>query len=222
LGLTYLAILGVILGGGLCWLILARIGLPQWLLILMGVFACLSVFALIGGSLYEHRTALGHEAIDSPERREARMQYQIDRQRDRFLDRVHGQARGGNLPGAWETIEQELAHQDYAFEYYDWLLDRLSKREDARLGLRLAQDYIARALGRDNARATLIAQRWLKLDPTFRPRTAAQCLRVAELLRLSGERAGAQQLLCDFSDHFPGDAPGAAHAESMLHALKRD
>jgi hypothetical protein len=219
LGWTYLAMLLLIAGTGVSALILARIGMPPWLLILLGVYAWLALFALIGGALFEYRAQLGHEPVDSPERRQARVQSQVDRERGRFLARVHGEARGGNLPAAWQSIEQELASHGHAFEFYDWLLDRLSEREDARLAYRLAQDYIARALGRDNARATLIAQRRLKLDPDFRPRTAAQCLRLAELLRLSGDRSGAQAMLRDFSQHFPDD-PAVLQAHSMLDALK--
>ena len=219
LGWTYVAMLLLIMGIGVCWLTLTRVGLPSWLLTVLSVYAWLALFALIGGALFEHRAQLGHEPTDSPERRQARAQYQVDRERARFLGLVHGEARGGNLPAAWQSIEQELARHGHAFEFYDWLLDRLSEREDARLADRLAQDYIARTLGRDNARATLIAQRRLKLDPCFRPRTAAQCLRVAELLRLSGDRLGAQMILRDFSQHFPDD-PAIAQAHSMLDALK--
>ena len=71
--------------------------LPSRLLIPAAQFAWLSVFSLIGGSLYEQRTALGHEAIDTPERRAARAQQRLDRERARFMDTIYGEARGGNL-----------------------------------------------------------------------------------------------------------------------------
>jgi hypothetical protein len=194
--------------------------LRGWGVTAWGVFAWLSLFTLMGGSLYEHRIELGHDAADSPERREAHRQAQIHRERGKFLDRVHAQARSGNLAGAWATIEGELAEHHHRFETYDWLLDALSDREDARLARRLAQDYVARALGRDNARATQIAQRGLRIDPAFRPRSGAQCLRVADLLRLTGDRQGAQSLLRDFATHFPGD-PAITDAESLLATLTR-
>ena len=222
LGVSYLAIVACVLlyGALIAWLQHSH-WLPGWVVNAIFVFAWLSVFAVIGGSLFEHRTALGHEAVDSPELRAARRQFEIDRERGRFLDKVHAQTRGGNLAGAWHTIEDELAVQQHAFDYYDWLLERLQDSEDPRLAARLAQDYIARALGRDNARATLIAHRSLRADAGFRPRSGAQCLRLAELLRLSGDRQSAQTLLRDFAEHYPGDA-AAADAQSMAHALKRD
>jgi hypothetical protein len=221
LGVHYAAVVAVVVayGFGLWWLARADV-LPMWPLCALVTFAWLSVFTLIGGNLYEHRELLGHDAIDSPERRAARVQYEVDRERNRFVDRFHAQARGGNLPGAWQTIERELAACNHSFEFYDWLLTRLTEREDQRLAYRLAQDYISRALGRDNARAAAVAQRALQRDPDFRPRSGAQCLRVADLLRLAGDRPGAQRLLGEFASHFPND-PAIADAENLLATLTR-
>jgi hypothetical protein len=222
LRLAYLGIVGVVLAAGLgLSLLAARALLPAWLLIPAAQFAWLSVFALIGGCLYEQRTALGHEAIDTPERRATRARQQRDRVRERFMDTLYGEARGGNHSAAWLTIERELAVQGYAFEFYDWLLERLGRLESPGLTARLAQDYITRALARDNARVTRLVQRCLAADPSFRPRSAAETLRVAELARLAGDRRSAATLLQDFAVHFPGDS-GQAQAESLATQLKRD
>jgi hypothetical protein len=219
LRLAYLAIVAVMLVDGVGLSLLAsRSLLPAWLLIPAAQFAWLSVFSLIGGALYDERTAFGHEPIDTPERRAARAQLQLDRERGRFMDTIHGEARGGNLAGAWQTIERELAVHEYAFEFYDWLFERLGKLDDRRLAARLAQDYITRALARDNARVTRLVQRCLAADPSFRPRSGAETLRVAELARLAGDRSSAQTLLIDFARHFPGDValPQAAALAELL------
>jgi hypothetical protein len=222
LRLGYVAIVAVVLAEGLGLSLLAtRAMLPWWLLIPLTQFAWLSVFSLIGGSLYEQRAALGHEAIDTPERRAARAQRELDRLRARFMDSVYGEARGGNLPAAWQTIEHELAVQDYAFEFYDWLYERLGKLDNRRLASRLAQDYLSRALARDNARVTRLVQRCVAADPAFRPRSAAETLRVAELACLAGDRSTAQALLIDFEQHFPGDL-ALAQAATMAEQLRRD
>jgi hypothetical protein len=237
LGLSYLLIVAVVLLYGfvgwellrdsiLGWGILGWTdngpggGLSQIPCLAWEVYAWLAVFALIGGSLYEHRIELGHDAIHSPERRQARLQAEIDREHAKFIDRVHAQARSGNLAGAWDTIQRELTDHQHSFATYDWLLDALSDREDARLARRLAQEYLAQALGRDNARAIVIAQRGLQIDAQFRPRSGAQCLRVADLLRLAGDRQGAQRLLQDFATHFPQD-PAITDAENLLATLAR-
>lgn len=59
---------------------------------------------------------------------------------------------------------------------------------------RLAQDYLSRALTRDNARVTRLVQRCIASDPSFHPRSGAETLRVAELVRLTGDRSTAQAL----------------------------
>jgi hypothetical protein len=219
LRMAYAAIVLLVLGYGVGLSLLAsRSLLPSWLEIVLAQFAWLSVFSLIGGSLYEQRHMLGHEAVDTPERRAARARWLLDRERARFMDTIYGEARGGNLAGAWQTIELELARQNYAFEYYDWLLERLGGLDNRRLASRLAQDYITRALARDNARVTRLVQRCLAADPQFRPRSGAETLRVAELSRLAGDRSSAQALLVDFEQHFPGDlatVQAAATAEQL-------
>ncbi|HEY3732067.1 MAG TPA: hypothetical protein VGL28_12480 [Steroidobacteraceae bacterium] len=222
LGVSYLGIvLAVILEVGALLLLAGRAQAPGWLLIPVGQFAWLSLFALIGGALYEQRLALGYEPIDSPERRAQRAQRSLDNERSRFLDRVYGEARGGNLAAAWDSIERELAARDHAFDFYDWLLERLTRLPSAPLAARLAQDYIRRALGHDNARVIVVARRCVSADADFHPRSSAETLRVAELARLAGDRVTARALLAHFERHFPGDA-AASQAARMAAQLRRD
>jgi hypothetical protein len=222
LGTAYVGILAAALleAAGL-WLLSSRQLLPHWLLVPLLLFGWLSVFALIGGSLYERRDELGHDALDSPERRAARVLALRDHERQRVVDRIYGQARGGNLAGAWHSLERELALHQHAFEYYDWMLDRLGGLQQPGLAQRLAQDYVSRALARDNARVTRLVQRVLAVDPTFRPRSGAETLRVAELASLSGDRRTARTLLLDFPQRFPGDA-GVASAAALAGRLAAD
>ncbi|MGH8231295.1 MAG: hypothetical protein ACRESY_05685, partial [Steroidobacteraceae bacterium] len=222
LGLSYLGIvLAVMLEVGALLLLAGPAQVPSWLLIPLAQFAWLSLFALIGGALYEQRQALGYEPIDSPERRAQRAQRSLDKERSRFLDRVYGEARGGNRAAACDSIERELAVREHAFEFYDWLLERLTRLPSAALAARLAQDYISRALGHDNARVTVVARRCVSADADFHPRSSAETLRVAELARLAGDRATARALLAQFERHFPGDA-AAAQAARMAEQLRRD
>ena len=222
LGPAYAAILAVMLLEGLgLWQLEARSLLPRWLLIPAAQLAWLSVYALIGGALYERREALGHEAIDTPERRAQRVWLAREQEREHFLDAIYGEARGGNLAGAWHRIEGELARQQHAFEFYEWMLERLRRLDDPGLARRLAQHYVTRALARDNARVTRVVQRCLADDASFRPRSAAETLRVAELARLAGDRHTARAMLVDFPAHFPGDG-GIAQAAAMARQLARD
>ena len=89
--------------------------------------------------------------------------------------------------------------------------------EDQRLASRLAQDYIARALGRDNGRVIRILRQRLALDALFHPRSATETLRVAALARLAGDRASALCLLQAFTQYF-ADAPAVVQATARAEA----
>jgi hypothetical protein len=218
LGLSYVAIVAVVLLYGYGLVALANYALsPVWLLDALSIFAWLSLFSLLGGGLFEERAALGHEAIHAPERAERRAQWHLERERAHFVDGVSAQVRNGNLAGAWQTTERELAALGHGFESYDWLLEHYSRLQDQRLAGRLAQDYITRALGRDNGRVIAILRARLAIDDQFHPRTAAETLRVATLARLAGDRASALCLLRAFSRHF-ADAPAAVQATARAEA----
>jgi len=196
---SYLIVVAVALLAGFGLAALARTGaLASWELEALLIYAWLALFALIGGALFEHRAELGLEAIHAPERLAQRLQRQLDAERDRFVDGVFAQARGGNLRGAWQTIEQRLEAEQQQRDVYEWLNVRLARHEDQRLGNRLAQAWIHRLLGHDNGRAVELVRERLTLDAAFHPRTHAETLRVAELLRLSGQRVGAEGLLASF------------------------
>jgi hypothetical protein len=137
-----------------------------WLLIPAAQFAWLSVFALIGGSLYEQRTRSATNPSIRPSGAPRDAQLELDRERGRFMDTIYGEARGGNLAGAWQTIERELAVQ-LRLRVLRLAARSLGGLDDPRLATRLAQDYISRALARDNARVTRLVQRCLAADPSF-------------------------------------------------------
>jgi len=199
LGASYLLIVGVALLLGFGFAALAGSGaLASWELYGLGIYAWLALFALIGGALFEHRASLGLEAIHAPERLAQRLQVQLDAERDRFVDGLFAQARGGNPRGAWETIEARLEAEQQRNDAYEWLHSRLARHEDQRLASRLAQAYIHRLLGHDNGRVVELARERLGLDAGFHPRTHAETLRVGDLMRLAGQRGGAEAMLASF------------------------
>jgi hypothetical protein len=101
------------------------------------------------------------------------------------------------------------------------MLERLNRLDDRRLAGRLAQDYVSRALARDNARVTRLVQRCIAADASFRPRSGAETLRVAELVRLAEDRSTAQALLIGFEQPFPADS-ALAQALALAKQLRRD
>jgi hypothetical protein len=199
MGVSYLVIVGVALLAGFGLLALAHTdALASWELEALGIYAWLALFSLIGGALFEHRMNLGFEAMHAPERLARRLQVQLDAERDRFVDGVFAQARGGNLRGAWETIEQRLDAEQQQKDAYEWLNARLASHEDQRLANRLAQIWIHRLLGSDNGRVIELVRERLANDANFHPRTHAETLRVGELLRLAGQRGGAETLRASY------------------------
>jgi hypothetical protein len=200
MGVSYLVIVGVALLAGFGMLGLAHTdALVSWELEALGIYAWLALFSLIGGALFEHRMNLGFEAMHAPERLARRLQVQLDAERDRFVDGVFAQARGGNLRGAWETIEQRLEAEQQQKDAYEWLNARLASHEDQRLANRLVQTWIHRLLGTDNGRVIELVRERLRNDADFHPRTHAETLRVGELLRLAGQRGGAETLLASYA-----------------------
>jgi hypothetical protein len=196
---SYVLIVGLALLAGLGLNGLAATGaLASWELDALRIYAWLALFALIGGAMFEHRSELGLEAMHAPERIAQRLQSQLDAERDRFVDGIFAQARGGNLRGAWQSIEQRLEAEQQQKDVYEWLNARLARHEDQRLASRLVQVFIHRLLGHDNGRVVELVRERLGLDAEFHPRTQAETLRVADLLRLSGQRAGAEALLASF------------------------
>lgn len=194
LGLSYLGLLGLALLYAALLVGLHAYGFPDWLLPTVAIFAWLSLYASIGGALFEARAALGFEAMHAPERAEQRRTAEREQTRARFMDGIYGQARGGNHAGAWQALQRELAAQRHAFDTYEWMLARLAAPELALLAQRLAQDYVSRALGRDNGRVLRIVRERLALDPAFRPRSPTETARVVDLARLAGDRALAARL----------------------------
>jgi len=132
--------------------------------------------------------------MHAPERAQQRRDAEREQTRARFMDGIYGQARGGNHAGAWQSLQRELSAHGHGFDAYEWMLARLAAPELSLLAQRLAQEYLSRALGRDNGRVLRIMRERLALDPAFRPRSAAETARVAELARLAGDRALAARL----------------------------
>ena len=222
---TYAAILAVVLGYALALYLLARLNLPSLLMLAIGMFACLSAYALIGGALFEARDGLGHEPIHSPERRQGKAGREIERERLRVFDAIYAEARGGNLAGAWKTLLGELERRQFDPELCDWFLEHLAALADKvaahALGNRLAREAIGRALDRDNGRVVRIARERLHHDPRFRPRTGAETMRVASLARLGGDPALAQALLADFARHFPNEPAAPLNRTGHGHGVQR-
>jgi hypothetical protein len=170
------------------------------------LYAWLASFACIGATAYAHRAALGLEASVTPERQEAREAAELERQRHRHWDGVYAEARGGSLASAGETLRKLLAESPDPVVECRWLYGRAVALGNERLANCVAQLGTSRllAVGETGAALELVRDR-LRASADFRPLTAAEALRIAELARVGGDRSTARRLLADFARCYPGD-----------------
>jgi hypothetical protein len=202
-GAVLLVILAYILGLGLLW----RFDL--WLPIetVIGMFAVLSVFSFLGGALYERRHELNLDTWVSPERTKELKNKEDLRAHDKHVLDAYGLMRAGAHVKSFQVLEEWLKSRGDTPEDIRWLCERTLSWDDPRYVTRLTQEHVARLLQlkRTGEALDAVAQR-LKQDPTFRPKSAADTLGIAQLAaRGGGAPRVARTLLSDFAARFAGD-----------------
>ena len=220
LGLLYGAVLLVIFGYLLGLWLLWKLDLWMPVEIAIGMFAFLSVFSFLGGALYERRDELGIETWVSPERAEAVKNQEDQRQNDKLVLDAYGLMRAGSHVKSWQVLADWLKSRGDTPEDYRWLCERTVTWDDPRYVTRLSEEFAARllTLKRSGEALDVVAQR-LKLDPGFRPKSAADTLAIAQLAAGGGGLPRvARALLSDFATRFAGD-PRVAIAAALAHHL---
>jgi len=191
--------------------------LPFNLMLLL--FMGLSLFSLLAGCLYDRRDELGLEVWHSPEKKQARADAEDRRQAQKVVDDAYGQVRAAQHLAAWGTLSGWLETRQHRPEDYEWLIDRLTPWPDGRYLTRITEEYIDRLLGADrNGEALRVADRALRHDEAFRPKTAASTLRLAHIAATGGAPKLAQQLIADYGQRFPDD-PNVRAAEALMQRL---
>jgi hypothetical protein len=220
LGLMYLVVLAVIAG------YLIGIGLLlKWvpwvpLQLAIAMFGILSVFSLLGGALYERRSELGLEARRSPERTAERQSREDLRKNEATVAEAYGQMRARSHSNAWGVLQDWLTSRGNSLEDYRWLCGSVSHWSDPRYANRLTEEYVDRLLTlKEDGQALDAVVRRLRQDPSFRPKTAAATLRIAQLAAHGGGAPRvARALLADFGQRF-GDDPSVAAADALARHL---
>jgi hypothetical protein len=218
----YLLILGFI---ALVWLAArfvldSAIGatLPLVVQVALIMYAWLAMFVLIGGVLYERRFDIGLDDVHTPESVAAG---DVDddtpdeRTRNREIDRIYAEWRGGAHATAWNTVLGLVGKSSDPIAELRWLYQRAAQWPDGRLADRLAREMLPRLLTRRSTGEALnLVRERLKQDPQFRPAGSADLLTLVQLARAAGDRATARLLLRDFSKLYPGDP-----AQAMVDRL---
>jgi hypothetical protein len=201
------------------WVVASSIGdaLPLVVRIALLMYAWLAMFSLIGGVLFERRFDIGLDDVHTPESVAAGDDDDApdERMRDREIDRIYAEWRGGAHGNAWNSVLALVGKSSDPIAELRWLYQRTAQWPDGRLADRLARELLPRLLvQRSTGEALDLVRERLKKDARFRPVGSAELLTLVHLARTAGDRATARLLLQDFSKLYPGDA-----AQAMVDRL---
>jgi hypothetical protein len=191
--------------------------LPFTLRIALLMYAWLAMFSLIGGVLFERRLDIGLDDVNTPEGLDARDADDTpdERARDRDVDRIYAEWRGGAHVNAWNTTLALVNKGSDPIVELRWLYQRAAQWPDGRLADRLARELLPRLLAKRMAGEALdLVRERLRKDTRFRPAGSADLLSLVQLARTAGDRATARLLLQDFSTLYPSDP-----AQAMVDRL---
>ena len=184
------------------------------------MFGWLAVQALLGGAIRERRIS---DPDDSPiDRHETGPSDEdIEKERERKIDRIYGEWRSGAQKNAWQTLMREVQESGDPITELRWFLERTTPWNEPRLTNRIVQELVPRlvALARFSDALALTRQR-LAADAAYRPVTATETLRIARIARDGGDRPTARALLRDFQQIFPND-PLQPAADDLSRDLQR-
>lgn len=221
MGPWYLLVLAVIGGYSLLIVLLQRWELWLPVQISIYLFCILSIFSFLAGATYERRHELGLDPWVSPERTAALLHKQDLHRSEAEVTAAYGLTRAGSHVRAWEMLQAWLAKRGHAPDDYRWLCEHVAPWDDPRYVTRLTQEHVDRLLLLKRAGEALdtVARR-LKIDASFRPKTAAATLTIARIAIQGGGMPGVTRtLLEDFSARFPGD-PNIPAATALQQKLK--
>ena len=199
------------------WVVASSIGdaLPLVVRIALLMYAWLAMFSLIGGVLFERRFDIGLDDVHTPEGVTDDDDAPDERMRDREIDRIYAEWRGGAHANAWNTVLGLVGKSSDPMGELRWLYQRAAQWPDGRLADRLARELLPRLLvQRSTGEALDLVRERLKKDARFRPAGSADLLTLVHLARTAGDRPTARLLLQDFSKLYPGDA-----AQAMVDRL---
>lgn len=187
--------------------------------IAIGMFAVLSIFSFLGGTLFERRHELGLDTWASPEQTLDLRRQEERKQDDLIVMQAYGLMRASSHIKCWQTLNTWLTSRGNAPEDYHWLCERVASWDDPRYVTRLTQDQIERLLymKRTGEALDALAQRF-NLDAAFRPKSAADTLNLARLAVHGGKRSLGRALLADFAARFAGD-PLISPANALARQL---
>jgi hypothetical protein len=210
LGPTYLAVLGVTLGGAVLIEILARTLDSVLLIFALSQLVFMAMFCFIGGALFERRIELQLATLSHGERMAERSERYHEAERNAVLDRSYALLRLKRRSEAWANLQPWMhkhCPDSHPFTEYHALLEATCAWDDPVIGDRVACEYIQKLLDSGESGLALDALQFrLQSNPAFCPPDPPYAARVAELAALGGRRALNRQLLANAAPKNEGPA----------------
>jgi hypothetical protein len=222
----YLQVLGSVAGLWLVAMVLVSQpvsgALPLIVPVALLMFGWFSVLALLGGTIRERRISDPEDPVIEPVEFQLSPE-EIERQRDRHIDRIYAEWRSGAHRNAWQTLMRIVEGSSDPIGELRWLHERVTAwaEPQPRLTRRVSQELAQRLLAASRySEAITITRQNLAADPEYRPITAQETIRMARVARDGGDRPTARALLHDFQRFFPND-PLQSVADEMAQQLQR-
>lgn len=185
------------------------------------MYAWLATLTLIGGVMYERRFDIALDDADTPEWTDPDTTGDAarEKERDRQVDRIYAEWRGGARSNAWTSISKQVEHCADPILELEWLYERISRWPEPQLANRLAQELVPRLFAaKRHGDALDITRERLKAYPDFRLLEGGDLIRLARLASDAGDRPAARAMLHNFQRFFPDDPlqPVAAELQQQL------
>ncbi len=214
LGLTYVVVLAIILGGGVLLYILEMTLDSTLLQLCLAQLIFMAMFCAIGGGIFERRIELQLATHSHEERLAEREDRYHAAARAAVLDRSYALLRLKRRNDAWDNLEpwiRKHCPDSHPFTEYHALLEATCTWDDPVIGDRVANEYLAKLLASGETGMALDAlQVRLASNPAFCPAPPGYASRLTELATLAGRKALSRQLLANAAAQRTAAAPSGS------------
>jgi hypothetical protein len=198
LGLRYVGVVVVTLGG-MAIIVTLALTLESMLLILaLAQLLFIAMFCYIGGAVHESRIDLQLATRTYDERVAERDERHHASERGAVLDRTYALLRLKRRGDAWAHIESWMRKHcpdSHPFTEYHELLVASCEWEDPIIGDKVADEYLARLLASgETGLAVEAVELRLRSNPKYYPKSPDIGQRLAQLALLAGRKVASQQL----------------------------
>ena len=198
LGLTYVGVLAMTLGGMLLIVTLALTLDSLWMTLALAQLLFLGMFCYVGGAVFEHRIALQLATHTQDERLAERDERRHAEDRAAVLDRSYALLRLKRRTEAWAHLEAWMrthCPEAHPFTEYHALQVATCSWEDPALGDKLTNVYLERLLANgETGMAVEALELRRRSNANFYPQDPILGQRLTSLAQLSGRKVLAEAL----------------------------